>query len=80
VGRWVGEVQMGRMGQVGLRSRIACVHALGLMPSNPAPCCAVPAGLNRLAHFLALDTFDHVGTVMRSAVYFIMYYSFAAPR
>lgn len=41
---------------------------------------AACTGLNRLAHFLALDTFDHAGTVMRSAVYFIMYYSFASPR
>jgi hypothetical protein len=38
------------------------------------------SGLNRLAHFLALDTFDHAGTVMRSAVYFVMYYNFASPR
>lgn len=38
------------------------------------------AGLNRLAHFLALETFDHVGTVLRSTIYFVMYYSFASPR
>lgn len=38
------------------------------------------SGLNRLAYFLALDTFDHTGTVMRSAIYFVMYYSFASPR
>ncbi|KAL4853041.1 ABC transporter G family member 28 [Chlorella vulgaris] len=38
------------------------------------------SGLNRFAHFLALDTFGHCGTVLRSAVYFVMYYSFAAPR
>ncbi|KAK9815422.1 hypothetical protein WJX72_003407 [[Myrmecia] bisecta] len=38
------------------------------------------AGLNKLAYFLALDTFDHSGTLMRSAVYLILYYSFAQPR
>ncbi|KAL4449383.1 hypothetical protein ABPG77_007027 [Micractinium sp. CCAP 211/92] len=38
------------------------------------------SGLNRLAHFLALETFDHSGTVMRSTIYFVMYYSFASPR
>lgn len=37
-------------------------------------------GLNRLAHFLALDTFDHAGTVLRSAVYLVMYINFASPR
>lgn len=41
----------------------------------------VSAGsLNRLAHFLALDTFDHASTLLRSAAYFVMYHSFAAPR
>ncbi|KAL4448129.1 hypothetical protein ABPG75_005348 [Micractinium tetrahymenae] len=38
------------------------------------------SGLNRLAHFLALETFDHTGTLMRSTVYFVMYYSWASPR
>lgn len=38
------------------------------------------SGLNRLSHFLALETFDHVGTVLRSTTYFVMYYSFASPR
>ncbi|PSC68046.1 ABC transporter G family member 28-like [Micractinium conductrix] len=38
------------------------------------------SGLNRTAFFLALDTFDHVSTVLRASVYFVMYYSFAGPR
>ncbi|GAB4817511.1 hypothetical protein N2152v2_004557 [Parachlorella kessleri] len=38
------------------------------------------SGLNRFSYFLALDTFDHAGTLLRSAVYLIMWYSFAVPR
>lgn len=44
------------------------------------PCPPACAGLNRLAHFLALEVFDHSGTLLRSTIYFVMYYSFASPR
>lgn len=38
------------------------------------------AGLNRLAHFLALDCVDAALALMHSAVYLVMWYSFAVPR
>ena len=57
-----------------------CCRRRRLQTTMPSPAPLPNAGLNRLAHFLALDTFDHGGTIMRSAVYFIMYYSFASPR
>ena len=76
---------MQRLPDAAVRQQVA-PQAAGLL-ALPPPCAinhtlagASAAGLNRLAHFLALDTFDHGGTVMRSAVYFIMYYSFASPR
>lgn len=56
----------------------ACMPFSGLLCMVPAPW--LRPGLNRLAHFLALETFDHSGTVMRSTIYFVMYYSFASPR
>ena len=34
----------------------------------------------RFAFFLALDTFDHTGTLLKSLLYMVMYYSFAQPR
>ena len=34
----------------------------------------------RLAFFVALDVFDHLGLILRSAIYMVMYYSFAQPR
>lgn len=34
----------------------------------------------RLAFFMALDVFDHLGLILRSAIYMVMYYSFAQPR
>ena len=34
----------------------------------------------RLAFFVALDIWDHLGIILRSAIYMIMYYSFAQPR
>ncbi|KAL6776445.1 hypothetical protein ACKKBG_A21155 [Auxenochlorella protothecoides x Auxenochlorella symbiontica] len=38
------------------------------------------AGLNRLAFFLALDSVDAVLSLIHSAVYLVMWYSFAVPR
>ncbi|KAK9815993.1 hypothetical protein WJX74_001345 [Apatococcus lobatus] len=38
------------------------------------------SGLNKLAFFVALDIFDHLGLILRSAIYMVMYYSFAQPR
>lgn len=37
-------------------------------------------GLNRLAFFLALDSVDAVLSLIHSAVYLVMWYSFAVPR
>lgn len=37
-------------------------------------------GLNKLAYFWALETFDHAGTLLRAVVYMTMYYSFSQPR
>ena len=34
----------------------------------------------RFAFFLAQDTFDHTGTLLKSLLYMVMYYSFAQPR
>ena len=34
----------------------------------------------RFALFLAKDTFDHNGTLLKSLLYMVMYYSFAQPR
>lgn len=34
----------------------------------------------RFAFFLAQDTFDHTGTLLKSGLYMVMYYSFAQPR
>ena len=34
----------------------------------------------RLAYFLAEDTFGHIGSLVRSLVYLITYYTFAQPR
>jgi hypothetical protein len=80
---------VGQQGQAGLPCPgffLKHLHPSGICPVN---CCGhmgaharvcFLTGLNRFAHFLALDTFGHCGTVLRSAVYFVMYYSFAAPR
>ncbi|KAA6416749.1 MAG: ABC transporter G family member 28-like [Trebouxia sp. A1-2] len=38
------------------------------------------SGLNKFAFFLAQDTFDHTGTLLKSLLYMVMYYSFAQPR
>ncbi|KAL3137532.1 hypothetical protein ABBQ38_004816 [Trebouxia sp. C0009 RCD-2024] len=38
------------------------------------------SGLNKFAFFLAQDTFDHTGTLLKSGLYMVMYYSFAQPR
>lgn len=35
---------------------------------------------HRLAYFCAEDTFGHIGTLVRSLVYLVMYYTFAQPR
>lgn len=37
-------------------------------------------GICRLAHFVALDTFGHIGTCVRSLLYLVMYAAFAQPR
>lgn len=34
----------------------------------------------RLAYFVAEDTFGHIGSLVRSLVYLVMYYTFAQPR
>lgn len=39
-----------------------------------------PLGTCRFAFFLAQDTFDHTGTLLKSLLYMVMYYSFAQPR
>ena len=36
--------------------------------------------MRRFAFFLAQDTFDHTGTLLKSLLYMVMYYSFAQPR
>jgi hypothetical protein len=36
--------------------------------------------LLRFAHFVALDTFGHIGTCVRSLLYLVMYCAFAQPR
>ena len=50
-------------------------HLQGMRPTSAthnAPLWRPPPGLNRLSYFLALDTFDHTATLLRSAVYLIM--------
>ena len=48
--------------------------------ASPKPLSRRSAGLNRPAYFLALDSLDHGGTLLRSAVYLAAWYSFASPR
>lgn len=65
------------------RARRRC--PAGAAPMRAPPCRSPPArpnptGLNRTAHFLALDTFDHGGTLLRASVFYWIYWSFAAPR
>ena len=75
-------------------SRLAFVLALDIVDHitlASVSCCAplrihgccwtqVLAWVCRLAFFVALDVFDHLGLILRSAIYMVMYYSFAQPR
>lgn len=61
-------------------SLMAMVSAVGTFRNETVLCREAASGLNRVAYFLAMDSFDFSGAALRSAIYLITWYSFSNPK